>query len=160
MTTETMQTHMEVSGTVRLDGASGASAEEVVVAARARAKELEERGALAVEAHGHLAVTVAGSVPVALRVLEASVESGRLFPERAPSSLTVTAAPVRPVRVVAITDHLMGASENHPRDDAPLDFRTEYDESEARLTVRLHGSLFATTYLMFLVYIQLTQGRA
>jgi hypothetical protein len=164
MTTETTQIQMEVGGTVRLEGAGGERAARVLAQARALARELEQRGALAVgvgpEADGYVPVTVAGSVPVALRVLEGSADGVRIFPERAPSSLVVTAAPVRPFRVVAITDHLVGASENHPHDHGPLDFRTEYDEAGARLTVRLTGTLFATSYLMFLVYIQLTQGRS
>lgn len=160
MTTETKQLHMEVGGTVRLNGVDGETLSRLVTAARARARELEERGTLAVNEGSEGEVRVAGSVLVALRVLEASVEGERLFPERASSSLIVRAVPVPQTRVVAIGDHLMGASENHPRDDAPLHFRTEYDEADERLEVRLDGSLFATNYLMFLVYMQLTQGRA
>jgi hypothetical protein len=165
MTTEAKQIQGRVSGTVRLTDADAAATPRVLEQARARAAALVEKGPLEVsadvEADGTSVLMLRGAVATALRVLEARTEGdARLFPEAAPSALVVQAEPVSPGRVIAITDHLNGASDNHPRDDAPLGYRIEYAEPEARLTVTLTGSLFSTSYLMFLVHIQLTQGRS
>ena len=165
MTTEAKQVQSRVSGTVRLEGAQAAARQRVLEEARARAAALTERGPLEVtadvDADGTGVLTLHGAVATALRALEARTEGDeRLLPEGAPSVLVVRAEPVSPGRVIAITDHLTGASDNHPRDDAPLDYRIDYEEAEARLTVRLMGSLFSTSYLMFLVHMQLTQGRS
>lgn len=165
MTTEFTRVQGEMSGTVVMSGMDRATVEHVVGEARERARQLTGKGPLQVEGdlddEGRLTVTLTGAVASALRVLEACSTNGdRLFPERAQSSLLVRGEPVSPQRVVAITDHLMGASENHPRDGAPLDFRTEYDECHKRLAVQIKGSLFSTNYLMFLVHLQLTQGRS
>lgn len=165
MTTEARPVQGRVSGTVRLEGLDEDAASRLVESANGRASELTDNGRLDVEAaldaDGRAWVELEGAVVTALRVLETRNEGGdRLFPEQAHSTFVVHAQPVSPGRVVAINDHLMGASENHPRDDTPLDFRAEYDESEARLALRLSGSLFATSYLMFLIHMQLTQGRS
>jgi hypothetical protein len=154
----------EMRGSVRLEGMNQAGSDHLVGLARARARELEEQGPLNVAGDagetGSFVIGFDGAIPCALRVLESRTPDGeRFFPERASSSLVVRATPVSQTNVIAITDHLMGASENHPEDDAPLEFRTEYDEAGRELTVSLSGSVFATNYLMLLVWLHLTQSR-
>ncbi len=53
----------------------------------------------------------------------------------------------------------MQTQTHHPPGDPPLDVRTEHDERERRLRVKVSGTLFATSYLLFLVNLHLTQSR-
>jgi hypothetical protein len=113
----------------------------------------DERGA-------RLTLTVTGSLAATLRLLNGKSPSGeRLIEESADTSLAATVDNVGAEKAVAISDHLLNAAKNHPPGDAPLDVRTEHDEREKRLRVRVTGSLFATSYLLFLVNLHLTQSR-
>ena len=79
--------------------------------------------------------------------------------DRADTSFVASVDGVGVEKAVAIGDHLLNAAKNHPPGDSPLDIRTEHDERERRLRVRLNGSLSATSYLLFLVNLHLTQSR-
>jgi len=79
--------------------------------------------------------------------------------DRADTSFVASVDGVGVEKAVAIGDHLLNAAKNHPPGDSPLDIRTEHDERERRLRRRLNGSLSATSHLLFLVNLHLTQSR-
>ncbi|MGE0161248.1 MAG: hypothetical protein AB7T31_17770 [Gemmatimonadales bacterium] len=109
---------------------------------------------------GEAVTPITGEAAAVLRTLEAkSTDGSRVYPEHATASLVVTAEPVGKEKAIGITDHLLGASENHPRDGLPLEFRTDHDEQAERLTVSLQGSVSAVSYLLFLVHLHMTQSR-
>jgi hypothetical protein len=62
-------------------------------------------------------------------------------------------------KAATVSNHLLNAARNKPEESGTLDLRTEHDEERRHLTVRLTGSSFATSYLLFLVYLQMTQSR-
>jgi hypothetical protein len=112
------------------------------------------------EPHSRLTLTVSGSLPGVLRLLNAKTQGGeRLIEEGAGTSLVADVDNVGSEKAVVINDHLLNAAKNHPPSDQPLDVRTEHDALHARLTVRVDGSQFATSYLLFLVNLHLTQSR-
>jgi hypothetical protein len=93
-------------------------------------------------------------------VLEVTRFDGeRLFPEGAATALAAVASPATRATAVAVNDHLIAAADNHPREDAPLDFSTEYAEAQRLVTLRVQGSVLAAGYLLFLFYLQMTQSR-
>ncbi len=99
-------------------------------------------------------------MPAVLRVLNGKSPSAvRLLEERADTSLVANVYGIGAEKAIAINDHLLNAAKNHPPGDLPLDVRTEHDEHAKRLRVKVAGSLFATTYLLFLVNLHLTQSR-
>ena len=107
-----------------------------------------------------LVLNVRGDARTVLALVDGRYTQGeRLIDERATTSVTVQMTNVSSAKAATISVHLLNASQNHPRDDAPLDIRTEHDEPNAHLTVRLSGSSFATTYLLFLIHLQMTQSR-
>jgi hypothetical protein len=154
----------EVTGVVRLDALDRAAAD--------RSSQLI-KGLASASAHGHvevadaydeaaarLTLTVTGSLPAVLRLLNGKSPSAeRLVEDRADTALVATVDGVGAEKAVAITDHLLNAAKNHPPDDPPLDLQTEHDERERKLRVKVDGSLFATSYLLFLVNLHLTQSR-
>ena len=107
-----------------------------------------------------LTLTVAGSLPAVLRFLNGKAPSGeRIVEDRAGTSFVADVENVGAEKAIAINDHLLNAAKNHPPGDPPLDVRTEHEEEAKRLRVKLSGSLFATSYLLFLVNLHLTQSR-
>jgi hypothetical protein len=159
-----VQRRAHVTGAVHLDGVERADAE--------RSAQLLHDLALASahgpvgiepsydEAHSRLTLTVTGSLPGVLRLLNGKAPSGeRLIEEQVGSSFVADVDNVGSEKAVAINDHLLNAAKNHPPGDPPLEVRTEYDAPRARLRVRVDGSLFATSYLLFLVNLHLTQSR-
>ena len=99
-------------------------------------------------------------MPAFLRLLNGKSPGGeRLVDDRADTSLVASVAGVGAQKAVAINDHLLNAAKNHPPGDPPLDVRTEHDEREKCMCVKLNGRLFATSYLLFLVNLHLTQSR-
>ncbi len=112
------------------------------------------------ERDARLTLTIRGSLAATLRLLNDKSASGeRLIEDSTASSIAVHIDGVGSVKAVAINDHLLNAAKNHPRGDRPLEVRTEHDEQKQRLGVMLTGSLFATSYLLFLVNLHLTQSR-
>ena len=122
-------------------------------------------GPLAVDAtyderDARLALTIRGSLAATLRLLNGKSASGeRLIEDGTATSIAVDIDRVGSVKAVAINDHLLNAAKNHPGSDRPLEVRTEHDEQRQRLSVTLTGSLFATSYLLFLVNLHLTQSK-
>jgi hypothetical protein len=154
----------EVTGVVRVDAVDRTVADRSAQLIKALAGEsahgpieiaeaYDERGA-------RLTLTVTGSLPAVLRLLNGKSPGGeRLVDDRAGTSLVANVEEVGAQKAVAINDHLLNAAKNHPPGDPTLDVRTEHDEREKQLRVRLDGSLFATSYLLFLVNLHLTQSR-
>ena len=153
-----------VTGVVHLDGIDRPTADRSAQVVRDFAAacahgplEIEEAYD---EPRSRLTLTVTGSLPGVLRLLNGKTQGGaRLIDDRAGTSLVAGFDNVGSEKAVAINDHLLNAAKNHPRGDQPLDVRTEHDALRARLTVRVDGSLFATSYLLFLVNLHLTQSR-
>jgi hypothetical protein len=99
-------------------------------------------------------------LPAVLRLLNGKSPSGeRLIDERADTSFVASVDNVGAEKAIAINDHLLNAANNHPPGDPPLAVRTEHDEREKRLRVKVGGTLFETSYLLFLVNLHLTQSR-
>jgi hypothetical protein len=124
----------------------------------------KERGPLLVDAtydaaSRRLNVQLEGSIPATLHVLEAKTPQGKsVVGER---TVVNTAAVVRRLHrhgASIIANHLMSAAQNHPQSDLPLRMETPYDEPQQRLTVQLSGSAFATSYLLWIVAVQMTQS--
>ena len=151
----------DVNGIVRVDGIDRAAADQLsTMITGASARGPVEIAASYDERAARLTLTVTGSLPAVLRLLNGKSTTGeRLVDDRAETSLVASIDNVGAEKAVAINDHLLNAAKNHPPGDPPLDVRTENDERERRLLVRLNGSLFATSYLLFLVNLHLTQSR-
>jgi hypothetical protein len=99
-------------------------------------------------------------LPAVLRVLNGKSPSAeRLIEERADTSFVANVYDIGAEKAIAINDHLLNAAKNHPPGDPPLDVRTEHEERAKRLRVKVSGSLFATSYLLFLLNLHLTQSR-
>ena len=112
------------------------------------------------ERAARLTLSIRGSLLAVLRLLgNKSADGTRLFEDDSESSVALNIDGVGKAKSVAITDHLLNAAKNHPQSARPLDVRTEHDDREQRLSVALTGSLFATSYLLFLVHLHLTQSR-
>jgi hypothetical protein len=159
-----VQRRAHVTGAVHLDGIDRARADRSAQLLRDLAAA-SAQGALEIveaydEARSRLVLTVTGSLPGVLRLLNGKTQAGeRLIEERVGTSLVADVDSVGSEKAVAINDHLLNAAKNHPPGDPPLDVRTEHDAPHARLRVRVDGSLFATSYLLFLVNLHLTQSR-
>jgi len=154
----------DVTGVVQVDAIDRTAVDRRAKLVRALAGE-SARGPIEIaEAYDELAVrltlTVTGSLSAVLRLLNGKSPSGeRLIEELADTSLVASVDNVGAEKAITISDHLLSAAKNHPPGNPPLDVRTEHDERERRLRVRLKGSLFATSYLLFLVNLHLTQSR-
>jgi len=159
-----VQRRAHVTGAVHLDGINRAEADRSAQLLRDLAVT-SAHGPLAIEesyddARSRLTLTVAGSLPGVLRLLNGKAQSGeRLVEERVGTSFVADVDNVGREKAVAINDHLLNAAKNHPPGDQRIDVRTEHDAPHARLRVRVDGSLFATSYLLFLVNLHLTQSR-
>jgi hypothetical protein len=154
----------EVTGMVHVDGVDRAAADRSVELISALALASAHGPVEIAEAYdehaARLTLTVTGGLPAVLRVLNGKSPSAeRLVEDRADTSLVASVYDVGAEKAVAISDHLLNAAKNHPPGDPPLDVRTEHEARERRLRVRLNGSLFATSYLLFLVNLHLTQSR-
>jgi len=154
----------DVTGVVRVAGIDRAGADRFVTAiatlAGASAHGPIEIADAYDERTARVNLTVTGSLSAVLRLLNGKSPSGeRLVEEQADTSLVASVDNVGAEKAVAINDHLLNAAKNHPPGDPPLDVRTEHDEPRRILRVRLSGSLFATSYLLFLVNLHLTQSR-
>ena len=127
-------------------------------------EQYQDKGPLRIDAdydqgRAQLSVTLVGSLP-AMKLLDHADQQGkRLFEEQARVSMTVQIDPVQRPAAIAVTDHLLAAAKNHPPHDLPLRIDTDYDEAHARLEVMLAGSVFATSYLLMLIHVHLTQSR-
>jgi len=156
--------HAHLIGVVHLDDIDRAEADRSVQLVRELARgsahgpiEIADRYE---ERDARLTLTATGGLAAVLRLLNAKTQSGeRLIEERVGSSLVADVDNVGSEKAVAINDHLLNAAKNHPPGDPPLDVRTKHDVPHARLRVRVDGSLFATSYLLFLVNLHLTQSR-
>jgi len=105
-------------------------------------------------------LTIRGDAASVLALLGGRYTGGeRLIGDDASTSVTAEVTGVTSVKAATISNHMQNAAQNKPPEDAALDIRTEHDEAHGHLTVRLSGSLHATTYLLFLVYLQMTQSR-
>ena len=154
----------EVAGVVHVDGVDRGAAERSAQVIRALAIASAHGPVEIAEAYEERAarstLTISGSLPAVLRVLNGKSQAGaRVVEERAHTSFVASVDEVGAEKAVAISDHLLNAAKNHPAGDSPLDVRTEHDEHARRLRVKLDGSLFATSYLLFLVNLYLTQSR-
>jgi hypothetical protein len=154
----------ELAGVVHVDGIQRAAADRseqlIRTVAGTSAHGPVEIAAAYDERAARLTLTVTGSLPAVLRLLNGkSPGAERLVEDHADTSFIATVSGVGAEKAVAINDHLLNAAKNHPPGDPPLDVRTEHDERESRLRVKVSGSLFATSYLLFLVNLHLTQSR-
>jgi hypothetical protein len=156
--------HAHVIGVVRLDEIDRTGVDRFVQLVRELARG-SAHGPIQIadryeERDARLTLTATGGLSAVMRLLNAKKQSGeRLIEERVGSSLVADVDHVGREKAVAINDHLLNAAKNHPPGDPPLDVRTEHDAARARLRVRVDGSLFATSYLLFLVNLHLTQSR-
>jgi hypothetical protein len=154
----------ELTGVVHVDGIERAvadrSAQRISALASASAHGPVEVADAYDERAARLTVTVTGGLSSVLRLLNGKSENGaRLVEDGAGTSFVASIYSVSSEKAVAINDHLLNAAKNHPDGDPPLDVRTEHDDHEKVLHVKLNGSLFATSYLLFLVNLHLTQSR-
>ena len=154
----------DVNGIVRVDGIDRAAADQLSTTITTLSGASAQGPVEIIDAYderaARLTLTVTGSLPAVLRLLNGKSTTGeRLVDDRAETSLVASIDNVGAEKAVAINDHLLNAAKNHPPGDPPLDVRTEHDQREGRLLVRLNGSLFATSYLLFLVNLHLTQSR-
>ena len=154
----------EVNGVVHVSAIDRAAADRCVQLLRTLAGESAHGPVEIAEAYderaARLALTVNGSLLVVLRLLNGKAPSGeRLVDDRADTSFVASVDNVGADKAVAINDHLLSAAKNHPPGDPPLDVRTEHDERARQLRVKVGGTLFATSYLLFLVNLHLTQSR-
>jgi hypothetical protein len=144
-----------LTSTTSTGGSAQRTLDQFAHAATGAAPRVERR-----YADGRLALGVRGDARGVLALVDGRLTGGRKpIDEHATSVLTARVSDVSSTKAATISDHLLNAAQNKPGDDAPLDIRTEYDESGAHLLVRLTGSLFATTYLLFLVHLPMTQSR-
>jgi hypothetical protein len=159
-----VQRRAHVTGAAHLDGIDRAEADRSAQLLRDLAAA-SAHGPLEIAeaydgARSRLTLTVTGSLPGVLRLLNGKTQSGeRLIEDRVGTSFVADVDNVGSDKAVAINDHLLNAAKNHPPGDPPLDLRTEHDAAHARLRVRVNGSLFATSYLLFLLNLHLTQSR-
>jgi len=154
----------EVNGVVHVRAVDRAAADRSAQLIRALADASAHGPIEIVDAYderaAQLTLTVSGSLPAVLRLLNGKSPSGeRHLDERADTALVASVDNVGTEKAVAISDHVLNASKNHPPGDQPLDVRTEHDERDRRLRVKVGGTLFATSYLLFLVNLHLTQSR-
>jgi hypothetical protein len=154
----------EVTGVLHVDGIERAAADRLAKAIAALA-DASAHGPIEIadaydERAARVTLTVGGSLAAVLRLLNGKSPGGeRVVDDRAGTTFKATIDNVGAEKAVAINDHLLNAAKNHPPGDPPLGVRTEHDEREKRLSVRVSGSLFATAYLLFLVNLHLTQSR-
>jgi len=153
-----------MAAVVHVEGIDRVKAERTAELARELARASTHGTVDIVESHdaatARLILTVSGGLPAVLRVLNGKSASGaRLVEDGVSASMTANVSGVDTVKAVAITDHLLNAAKNHPSGGPPLEIRTEHDERRSQLQVTLKGSLFATSYLLFLVNLHLTQSR-
>jgi len=155
----------DVTAVVHADGIERAAAGRFASSVRSLA-DASAHGPLEIaeafdERAARLTLTISGALPAVLRLLNGkSASDERLFEDGVDTSMAATVDGVGSVKAVAISGHLLNAAKNHPPGGLPLDVRTEHDEGRAQLHVRLKGSLFATSYLLFLVNLHLTQSRS
>ena len=154
----------DVAGVLHMPGIDGEQAERSTQRVRAVANA-STHGPLTVEATydeqaARLTLSIRGSLSAVLRLFGNKSEGGeRLLEDGTETSVAVNIDRVGTVKAVAINDHLLNAAKNHPRSDRQLEVRTEHNEQRQQLNVTLTGSLFATSYLLFLVHLHLTQSR-
>jgi len=154
----------DVSGVLHVDGIDQEQVERSTQHVRAVANA-STHGPLTVDATyderaARLTLSIRGSLSAVLRLFSnKSADGERLFEDGTESSIALDIDGVGKVKAVAITDHLLNAAKNHPQSDRPLDMRTEHDDPRQRLHLSLTGSLFATSYLLFVVNLHLTQSR-
>jgi hypothetical protein len=159
-----VERHAKATAVVHVGGIERAEAERLFQRARAAASASAHGPIDIAESYDERAarqtMTASGSLPSVLRLLNGKSASGeRLFADAAQSSMVASVTGVGSVKAVAINDHLLSAAKNHPPGDSPLEVRTEHDEPRALLHVKLTGSLYATSHLLFLVNLHLTQSR-
>ena len=95
-----------------------------------------------------------------LRLLDALAEDGAaVFDREAYSRMVLRVEPVRYELRIALGDHLASAAKNHPPGPTPLRLETQYDEEAERLLIEVTGTVLATSYLLFLTWLQVTQSR-
>lgn len=113
------------------------------------------------EPQSRLRLTLEGALAPVLAFLGSKSGNGeRLIGDRAHTSMTVTIHPATTPKAIAINDHLLAATKNRPPEDGEVTVRTERDEAGARLVVHVDGSLYSSSYLLFLVHLHLTQSRS
>jgi hypothetical protein len=154
----------EVTGVVHVDDVDRAAADRSVQLIKALAGASAHGPVEIAETYDsrapRLTLTVSGALPAVLRVLNGKSPSAeRLIEERADTSFVANVYDIGAEKAIAINDHLLNAAKNHPPGDPPLDVRTEHEERAKRLRVKVSGSLFATSYLLFLLNLHLTQSR-
>jgi hypothetical protein len=150
----------DVTAVVHVDGVERVEADRIVDVARAWAHGPVDIATTHDAAAARLTLTASGRLPAVLRLLNATTASGaRLIADGSNATLAAHVENVGTVKAVAIGDHLLNAAKNHPLGGPPLEVRTEHDERGTRLHVTLNGSLSATSYLLSLVNLHLTQSR-
>ena len=130
----------------------------------AAANHFRDKGPLRIETDyddikQQLFVTLTGSLASAKLLAYKTENHDSLFSDEQETAITVKIVPFPHPRSVSINDHIIAASKNHPQNDIPLVLDTRYDEDTEQFTLIFKGSFFATTYLLFLVAIRLTQAR-
>jgi hypothetical protein len=153
-----------VTAVVHVDGIDRVAADRTAELARELARGSAHGAVDITTAHdavaARLTLTATGRLPAVLRLLNGKSASGaRLVEDRVGTSLAASVDGVDTAKAIAIGDHLLNAAKNHPPGDPRLEVRTAHDERRAKLQVTLNGSLFATSYLLFLVNLHLTQSR-
>jgi hypothetical protein len=95
-----------------------------------------------------------------LRLLDANTGGQPLFDPTSRSSITTVICPMEYERTVGLIDHLISASRIHPQSETSLSVQSNYDEDIEQLELILSGSLYATSYLLLIIALRLTQARS
>jgi hypothetical protein len=141
----------------RLDGVDGPASTRLVERLRAATDTLVVEGS---HSGSHLALTMRGDARTMLALLDGRLTDGeKILADTTPTVVSADVDHVSSEKAATVSNHLLNAAQNKPEDGGALDIRTEHDEARSHLTVRLTGSAFATSYLLFLVYLQMTQSR-
>lgn len=149
-----------VTAVVHMDGVGRVEADRIVDVARAWAHGAVDIATTHDAAAARLTLTASGRLPAVLGLLNAKTASGaRLIEDGSDAALAAHVENVGTLKAVAIADHLLNAAKNHPAGGSRLEVHTQHDEPGSQLHVTLRGSLFATSHLLFLVNLHLTQSR-
>jgi hypothetical protein len=156
---------VHVTSAIQVDGiAADAATTQTNAFIEAASAHDKERGPLQIDASydaalRRLNIQLEGSVAATLHVLEAKTAQGQpVVDERTVVNTAAVVGRLHRHGASIIANHLMSAAQNHPQSDLPLRMENPYDEPQQRLTVRLSGSAFATSYLLWIVAVQMTQS--
>ena len=155
----------EAMGTLQLIAVDLQQAESITQALREAAEMTDPQDDVGVETSFNqeaacLTVRISGLLAPVLRLIALKGPNDRPWiDDGAESTVEVVIAPVAKEKAIALNDNLLAAAKHRPQEGSALSIRNEHDETAQKLVVHLSGSLYATSYLLFLTHLHLTQSR-